>query len=116
VPAANHNLPTFSPIDKSSTPKQSRVLPHEGDPFCGNENNRRAAQRRAKAKAAIDTKPADNKPASGDVKGDKAKAVADAPVATDATASDGQADDASEGGQAPEPTPQPNAPAWRPRA
>jgi hypothetical protein len=48
----NQGLPIPAPIDKKSTPKQTCNLPYEGDPFCGNDNNRRAFERRNKKNAA----------------------------------------------------------------
>ena len=40
---ANFGLPDFSPIDLASTPEQPYLRLDDDDPFCGNDNNRRAA-------------------------------------------------------------------------
>jgi hypothetical protein len=44
----------FQEIDLSTTPEQPNEQPYADDPFCGNENNRRAHERRMALKKAAE--------------------------------------------------------------
>lgn len=106
MPEGKFGIRDFTDVNPDKMPKHPLNLPHEDDPFCGNDNNRRAAERRKKFAEEATRGAAEPAPS-------KAPDDGSAPApASDATATDTQGQKAAP--QAPAAPKSPKAPTMPP--
>ena len=100
IKAGRSGIRDFAGIDKTSTPTQQRDLPHEGDPYCGNDNNRRAHLRKLKAQAEADPENFDGEAATAALGGEERikKAIKGHRDLGDVTAPSGEIEDENDEG------------------